>query len=437
MKLPVRPSPWFVGVFFLICQPLARAGELGDLLRAALENPSVASSRFQSEAADAQVAAARGRYFGQGALSYGRHHYDGPRVVGYYAPGTTPPPLLASTVDVAGFSYALPLDIFGQVSAAVDKAGGEAEAARLGLRRQQLTKLHQTLGAYYSLYALERRREAMDVYRNWVEAVVKRLDAEVKLGRSAPVQVRYAQSQLARLQSDETQLAGDIAATQSSLAEATGRSDFLPRAATVPMPAWQSVVADETLDAKVAAAREASAQAAAREARANLMPQVALDAGYSHNATPGGEHRETWAYGATLTLPLGVAALRQADAARANAMAARDATRSALLVAESTQRSLRAQYDAGLSEIAALKKEVIYREEVVKVELEMHQLGSQTLENIFRHEDDLLEAHTRLALARARAAAAWSGMQMLAGVEPDAYVATLESAPQDQQGNTP
>jgi outer membrane protein TolC len=438
----MRHRPYLVAALLASCLSLGfnipcRAGELGELLRAALDNPAVAASRSLAEAADSQTKAAQGRYFGQATLSYGRHHYDGPRVVGYYAPGTSPPPLLANTVDVAGFSYVLPLDFFGQVSASVAKAQGEADAAQLSLRRQQLAKLHQTLGAYYTLYALERRREAMDAYRNWVQAVVKRLDTEVKLGRSAPVQARYAQSQLSRLQSDEIQLVGDIATTQAGLNEATGRADFMPRAARVPIPAWRDVATDDTLDAKSARAREASAQAAAREARAALLPQLALDAGYSHNAAPDGPHRENWGYGATLTLPLGVSALRQADVARANTMAAQDATRSALRVAESTLKTLRSQYEAGVSDIAALKKEVNYREELVKVEREMQKLGNQTLENLFRHEDDLLEACTRLALARARVASAWSGMEMLAGVEPSAYITALEAGTEDRKGNTP
>lgn len=414
---------------------IAWGGELGELLRATLENPSVAASRSQAEGAEAQADAVRGRYFGQAQLSYGRHHYDGPRVVGYYAPGTLPPPLLANTVSVAGFAYVLPIDIFGQVSAAVDKASGESEAARLSFRRQQLAKLHQTLGDYYTLYALERRREAMAAYRGWVEAAVKRLDTEVKLGRTAPVQARYAQSQLARLQSDETQLTGDIAATQANLAEATGRADFLPQAATVPLPGWRDAPVEETLTAKTAKARENSAQAAAREARSNLLPQVALDAAYSYNAAPGGDNRETWGYGATLTLPLGVTAFRQADAARANAMAAQYTTRATLREAESAIRTLRAQYDAARSEAAALEKEVAYREEVVKVEREMQRLGNQTLENLFRHEDDLLEARTRLAQAQARVAASWSGMQMLAGTDPDTYIAALDATTEDRKRN--
>lgn len=415
----------------------AWSGELGELLRAALENPSVSASRSLAEGAEAQAGAARGRYLGQAQLSYGRHHYDGPRVVGYYAPGTLPPPLLANTVDVTGFSYVLPIDIFGQVSAAVDKASGEAEAARLSFRRQQLAKLHQTLGAYYTLYALKRRQDAMTAYRGWVEAATKRLDAEVKLGRAAPVQARYAQSQLARLQSDETQLAGDIAATQANLAEATGRADFLPQAATVPLPGWRDAPAEESLTVKTAKAREDSAQAAAREARSGLLPQLALDAAYSYNAVPGGDNRENWGYGATISLPLGVAAIRQADAARANAMAAQDTTRATLREAESAIRTLRAQYDAARGEAAALEKEVAYREEVVKVEREMQRLGNQTLENLFRHEDDLLEARTRLAQAQARAAASWSGMQMLAGTDPGAYIAALDATTEDRKRNAP
>jgi outer membrane protein TolC len=417
-RLPLAP------LWLLLLSATAQAGELGDLLRAALENPSVTAAQGQATAAEAQASAARDLYLGQAAASYGLHRYSDTRVIGQYSS-----PVRGDDLTVAGLSYVVPLDIFGQVAATVDKAGGDAAAARLGVRRQQLVKLHQTLGAYYGLYALERRRAALAAYRKATEALVARLESEVKLGRSAPVQAIYARSQSFRLQSDETQLTGDIAATQASLAEAADKPGFLPQASVVSVPPWQDVASDEALAVQLARARETTAQAAVREARANLLPRLSADVGYSYSRAagdPGAGRRDDWGYGLTLTLPLGATAFRQADAARANSMAAADATRASLRETESAMASLRAQYDAAIAETAAMEKETAYRQQIVDIEREMHRLGNETLENLFRHEDDLLEARTRLAQAQARAAAAWSGQQMLAGTDPDKYIDSLE-----------
>jgi len=402
------------------------AGELGDLLRAALDNPSIAAAKGQAVAADFQTEAARGLYFGQATALYGLHRYSEPRVVGQFSV-----PVRGDVLAGAGLAYVLPIDVFGQVAAAVDKAGGEAAAARLGYRRQQLAKLHQTLGAYCTLYALELRRTALVAYRGRIESLVARLENEVKLGRSAPVQSAYARSQSYRLQSDESQLAGDIAATQASLAEATGVMEFVPRVQAVPLPRWQDVDSADALAVKVARARQASAEAAQREARANLLPRLTVDAGYSYvhaGNDIGGGTRDDWGIGFNLSLPLGPTAFRQADAAGANRVAAEDATRASMREAESAIVALRAQYRAAASEIKAMEAETAYRQEIVDVEREMHQLGNQTLENLFLHEDELLQARTRLAQAQARAAAAWSGLQMLAGTEPVVYIDVLDKA---------
>lgn len=410
----------------LVSSAAVQAGELGELLRATLDHPSVAAAQGQAAAAEAQAGAAQGIYYGQAAFNYGIHRYTDVRVVGQYSS-----PIRGEDLTVTGVSYALPLDIFGQVAAAVDKAGGEAAAARLGLRRQQLVKLHQTLGAYYSLYALERRRAALTTYRNWTEALVKRLETEVRLGRSAPVQASYAQSQLFRLQSNEVQLQSDMAFAQASLTETTGQAGFRLRESTVAVPGWQETLPEEALAVKLAKTRETVAEAAERQAHANLLPRLAVDLGYSATraaGSMGGGTRDDWGYGITLSLPLGVSAFRQEDAARASKLAAIDTTRASLRETESTIAGMRAQYDAAFAEIAAMEKEVAYRQEIVAIEREMHRLGNQTLENLFRHEDDLLEAQSRLALAQARAAAAWSGLQLVAGTDPEIYIDTLEKA---------
>ncbi len=401
-------------------------GELGDLLRSTLDHPAVSSSRLQAEAANLQTEAAKGRLYGQAALSYGLSRYEGPRVVGYYAPGTLPAPLIDRNIGVASVSYSLPIDIFGQISAAADKARNQAATADLLYRQKQLGKLHQTLGAYYTLYALQCRQEALIAYRGAVEAMVKRLKAEVALGRSAPVQTSYAESQLARLQSDETQVHGDIVAMQASLAEASGTPDVIAGSRSVFIPDWSGASGRDALSVKIAKTGEKAALAAVNEARTNLMPQVSLNTNFARNDAIDGGSRDTWSVGVNISVPIGVSSYRQLGAARAAAFAAQDAALASQREADAAIAALSAQYDTAKSEIVALEKEVAYRNELVKVEKEMHTLGNQTMENLFRHEDDLLEAKTRLAQAQVKAVASWSGMQMLIGIEPETYIKALD-----------
>ncbi|QUN06977.1 TolC family protein [Shewanella yunxiaonensis] len=406
--------------------------ELGDLLRATLDNPSVLSSRLQSEAARLQIDAARGKFYGQAAVGYDQRRYEGPHVVGYYAPGTLPDPLIDNNVTVLSISYRLPLDIFGQIAASVDNANNQAVAAHLLYRRQQLRKLHQTLGAYYTLYALKKRKLALLAYKGQVERMHKRLTEEVALGRSAHVQLTYAESQLARLLSDETQIQGDIFATQASLSESSGKPNVIVEAEVL-VPELTNTSVQDALTVKIAKAAEQSAQSAVKEARANLMPQVSLDGNFGKNYAGNGDSRDTWSIGINISLPFGVSSYRQLDAVRASAKASQEATRATLREAEAAYSSLSAQYDMARTEIVALEKEVVYRSELVKVERKMHSLGSQTMENLFRHEDDLLEAETRLAQAQAKAVAAWSGIQMLIGTKPNAYIAALETISADRE----
>jgi len=69
---------------------------------------------------------------------------------------------------------------------------------------------------------------------------------------------------------------------------------------------------------------------------------------------------------------------------------------------------------------------VSYRSEVVEVEQKKWQLGAQTLENLLRQRRDLLDAQYRLADARTRTVTAWSSAQVLAGIEPTAYIEQLD-----------
>jgi len=132
--------------------------------------------------------------------------------------------------------------------------------------------------------------------------------------------------------------------------------------------------------------------------------------------------------GGVVSIPLGGSPYRLADAQRLNAEAAREQGEAARRDGARQLATLRAAFDAAQADACALEKEAAYREQVAEVQAEMQRLNNQTLENLFRHERDLLDVRYRLAQARARAAVAWSSAQVLAGMAPETYIARWEPA---------
>lgn len=403
-----------------------QAGELGDLLQATLQHPQVRAAASQSGAAQAQLEAAGGRYFGSAALSAGWHQYEDRRVVGVFTPTTPGIPLISDKSSQTGLTYSLPVDVFGVIAANRERAKHDLAAAELLARQQTLLKLHQTASAYATLQALLKQREALAFYRQRVAATHQRILREVELGKTAGVEARYAESELARVAADEAQLDGALVQAQADLAEASGREKVLPDHAEIRVPAWEGVATDATLPAQIALARREAARAQADEGRQALYPALSLDANYFRNAG-GGDHRDTWALGGVISLPLGVSQYKQAQAQRLNAQAAREQSEAAARDSERQLASLHAAYDAAMADARAMEKEVAYRDQVAAVQREMQRLGSQTLENLFRHERDLLDARYRLAQARARAAVAWSAVQVLAGLPTETYIARMDA----------
>ncbi len=403
-----------------------QAGELGDLLQATLQHPQVRAAASQSGAAQAQLDAAGGRYFGSAALSAGWHQYEDRRVVGVFTPTTPGVPLISDNISQTGLTYSLPVDVFGVIAANRERARHDLAAAELLARQQTLLKLHQAASAYATLQALLKQREALAFYRRRVAATHQRILREVGLGKTAGVEARYAESELARVAADEAQLDGALVQAQADLAEASGHEKVLPDHAEIHVPAWEGVAADATLPAQIALARREAARAQADEGRQALYPALSLDANYFRNAG-GGDHRDTWALGGVISLPLGVSQYKQAQAQRLNAQAASEQNEAAARDSERQLASLHAAYDAAVADAKAMEKEVAYRDQVAAVQREMQRLGNQTLENLFRHERDLLDARYRLAQARARAAVAWSAVQVLAGLPTETYIARMDA----------
>lgn len=423
MKTLSRP---ILAVLVALAGDTAMAGELGELLQATLQHPQVRAASNQTGAAQALVDAASGRYLGSAVLSTGWHRYEDQRIVGVYTPGTPMVPLTSDRIAQTGVGYSLPVDVFGVIASNKERAQNDLRAAELLGRQQTLLKLHQAVNAYSTLQSLIKQKEALALSKKRVDATYRRVRKEFELGKAAGVEARYAESEVARLSADEAVLDGAVSQAQADFAEATGQAGFLPAVGEIRVPTWEAP-ADVPLPVQIAQARQQSAQAQAEESRRALLPSLSLDTNYFRNSVPGGDHRNTWAIGGVLSLPLGVSQYRQAGAQKLAAAAAAEQREAAAREADRQLASLRAAYASALADANAMEKEVAYREEIAQVEQNMQRLGNQTLENLFRHERDLLDARYRLAQAKGRAAAAWSAAQVVIGLPVETYIARMDA----------
>lgn len=415
---------------FVVEWPAAEAGatlprsELGDLLRATLEHPDIAARRADATAARSELAAATARYFGAGSVGAEAQRFEGERFVGPMTPAAFTDPPFARDVTRYGAMYAVPLDLFGVIAASRAAARGAVQAARLAERGAQLAQLHETTGAYARLQALQRRSSALSTQRERVTTTIARVRREVDSGQLATVDLRLAESELARVESDELRLK---AATDEALAalHAASGVERLPAAQPAVAPEWPDGKIEDTLPAVLADARAAVAKANAEEARRTLWPSFSAVADYAQ-FDGGDKSIEAWGAGLRFSIPLDSVARRRASAADARARAVefeRDAARR--LVARQWA-SLRASYLAAQGDIEAVSKEIAYREEVVRTQMELARVGLASLEDLLRQQRDLLDAEARRADAQALALVTWSAAQVLLGSEPAAYIAALD-----------
>jgi outer membrane protein TolC len=418
------PRPKKLAVLLLavagIGGPVA-AGELGDVLRAALDHPAVEARKRQVEGAEGDLSAATTQYFGRGSLVADRTRYEGQRVVGIYVPGQTAPLFKNDAIIRYGVSYALPVDVFGVITASREKFKNNLAAAELLARQETLLRLHQAGNAYVRKQALQAQADALRIQRERVEASAGRVRKEAELGRAAEIDVRLAQSEVARISADEARLKGILGETRADLIDASG-IDPENGSLRISVPEWNPFDADATLSARLADAKARAAEAGASELRRNLLPSFSLGADYYNNKGGGGD-MDTWSMMGRVSIPLDAGAYLRSSAEGARALAAEDDRRAALRAARRQIAALQSAYDSARADAEALEKEIAYRSEVVEVDQERWRLGALTLENLLRQRRDLLDAQYRFADARARAAAAWSSAQVLAGTPPDTYIA--------------
>ncbi len=403
----------------------AGASELGELLRETLDHPSVAARSEETYAARQELDAASRRYFGNGGLSAGIVRYEDERFIGALSPTTFAAPPFDRTSTRYGIAYSVPIDLFGAIAAARQAARSSLESAQLAERQQMLVKLHDTTTAYVRLQALQQEEAALAAQQQRVTTTLERVRQEVKVQLAAGVDLKLAESEMARIRSDEVRLRGAMDEARAALAEAAGRVVDVPNRPTG-IPDWPSAAdSEQALPLRLARAATAASQAQADEARRSLLPSIAAVGDYSQfSGTPGVQ--DMWSVGAMITIPIDTSASRRTSALDARTRAA--ARREAAVAGELTRQwaTLKAAYDSAVADIAAVREEVSARREVVDVQVELQRVGVTSMEDLLKQQRDLIDSESREAQAQARAVTAWSAAHVLLGTEPSVYIAQAE-----------
>lgn len=410
---------------WLMCSYTASASELGDLLRATLDHPAVQARSLDTQAARQELSAANRRYLGSGGIGAESIRYEDQRFAGVLSPATFANPPFARTLSRYGVSYSVPIDLFGVIAASREAARSNVAAAELVERQEALLKLHAAIDAYSRLQALQQQQAAVRAQRLRVDATLDRVRQEVQVQLAAGVDLKLAESEAARIASDEVGLQGMVEAARASLREATGR-DALPSQPPRPIPSWPADIQAEVLPVELARAQAEAIGAQAKEAHRALLPSIAAVGDYSQFEGTNGIP-DAWGVGARITIPLDLSAHQRAKALDARARAAE--RRHAAAAGELTRQlaGLRAAYDSALADLASVEKEVAARRRVVEVQAELQRVGAVSTEDLLRQQRDLVDAESRRAEAQARAMRSWSASQVVIGANVHDYIAQLDS----------
>jgi outer membrane protein len=407
---------------------MAQAGELTDLLRQTLNNPGISARELQLQAATEDASAANMRYFGQASVFAGQYHYDTARVVGIFTPGVTPLPApVSQEITQYGVNYHLPVDVFGSIAAERQQVQAGKATAQLLARQETLLRLHQTLGAYVRLQALAIQSEALKAAQKQLAVYANRVREEVRLGRTARIDLSLVQSDLARLAAQQAIFEGNRRAALAALKASANAIDLAVNA-MIAVPTLQEADAQASLPVLLAREQESATDAAAQKARRNLYPAISVDSQYT-NYHGAGVQPHAWVVGLNMNIPLDPVGMKNASAATRRAQVAQN---QALAVQADTLAqiaALEANYQSALGNANALASEVEHRQEVVTVEREKWQLGAGTMDALLYQERNYLDVQYAFADARAQAATAWSGMQILLGTSSAEYIHSLEITP--------
>ena len=410
---------------------IAQANNLTELLRQTLDNPAISAREMQLQAATEDASAANMRYFGQASLFAGQSTYDSPRIVGVFAPGVTPLPVpVSSDITQFGVNYHLPVDLFGSISAERQQAQANKTAAQLLERQETLLRLHQTLGAYVRLQALSIQSQALLTEQKQLEVFAERVREEVKLGRTAKIDLSQLQSDLSRLAAQQAIFAGNQRAAYAALKASANVIDPMI-SAIIEVPVLQKSDAQESLPVLLANEQLKAADAVNKKAHSSLWPALSVDSQFAgfNGAGEIAQPHNVWSVGLNMNIPIDPVGIKNASAASRRAQVAQQQSLAVQADTVAQIATLEANYQSAVGNANALAAQVEHLQEVVTVERERWQLGASTMEALLYQERNLLDVQYAYADARAQATTAWSGMQVLLGTPSSEYIKSLEITP--------
>lgn len=421
-----RPAGWLVALLLIATAvPPAQAQPLAELLREAMDHPRVAAREHGVAAAEAALDAETAGYLGGGELFASGTRFEDDRIVGPFVPYDFAALPADRQFAQYGIRYRLPVDVFGVIAAARERAARDLDAARLLRRQETVLNLHRVATAYADLKALHRQETALAKRGEALARTETRIRTQMELGQASKLDGRVVASEVAAHRAEAARLEGALDEARARLAEAVGR-EAEATADPIHVPDWSAAMPGETLPVQLADSRARAARADARTAARSLWPRLHLTAKASQLGG-GGEHPDAWAVGIQATIPLDLSGHRKRAASAEQGRAAAAEARAAEREASSRIRALESAYRSARADAEALAEELALRRDVIALAEEKHRLGAMSLEDLLRHQRDWLAVESQAARARAAALAVWSSLQVLLGTDADAYIETAVS----------
>jgi outer membrane protein TolC len=351
----------------LLAQSLERTIEI-----ALEQSPMLAAKKEQVRLGELKKKEARASMLGHidGFGAYTR--YNSPRTLEPLAPPIQPNTPTSDHITSIGANLEVPLfrgfaDI---ANLHISKLEAKSSEIEYSLTKEQL--IYNIKSLYFKGLGLLDLLDAQKAHIEALEALKKKVEKEIALGKKAPIDALKIESELLRVESDAKQTANAIEALKAHIEALSAASfDGFEPASESPKETKETPLAIKKLELAVERSKKAQ-----KKARALYFPQINLKADYLKNYAVG-EDAEVWQAGLNLGYRLFDFGYRSAQYEKSKVLA--------LMAShnlEAQKRSLDADIkDANLqiktlqSRIAALRSNVRLTKKIAEVERIKYESG--------------------------------------------------------------
>jgi len=391
--------------------------------------PALQAAHARTEIELAAKRQAKSRYFGEVNALVKNSNYDSDRLIN---PMSYPPDLKSKFFDNNqigyGLSARLPIDINGRITAEVDAAGKQVEAARAQEGNVRLQLLHGAAYLYHSLEGIKALEESLQKQIDALTAHINVATISIDAGRTAPVEKLRLIADKEAVKGKLATLNGQEQGIRARLAALMGTESFPD--IVIPIHAPPKNVDKQAAislmnrpDIHALLFQGEAADADVKAAVANRFPNLDLNSSWIQNQGFNGDGDDTWALFVQLQLPLWDGGSRRSAIAKAKA-----GRRVTLHQLTALQNQARAEFVAAKADWQAA--EISYKATVASVDAARETARIQTDRFVEGRLSaaDLVDAEAALSGARSSRALAlthwWQAEDHLrdaVGLEPFAY----------------